>query len=115
MMIEAVSHSGHEIEVLGRSIGGGNIIITEINGMEVEVTGEYPTIIIQHHDQPGVISDVARVLSQLGINIANMKVFRRSRGDKNAFMCIECDERMTPDMKSILLRLCPAVRELMIV
>ncbi|MBR4659048.1 MAG: L-serine ammonia-lyase, iron-sulfur-dependent subunit beta [Clostridia bacterium] len=115
VMIEAVGQNGHEIEVLGRSIGGGNIIITEINGMEVEVTGEYPTIIIQHHDQPGVISDVARVLSQLGINIANMKVFRRSRGDKNAFMCIECDERMTPDMKSILLRLCPAVRELMIV
>ena len=113
--IEAVDSSGHETEVVGRSIGGGNILITEINGLEVEVTGEYPTIIIRHQDQPGVISDVARVLSQLGINIANMKVFRRSRGDRNAFMCIEADEPMTPDMKDILMRLCPAVQELMIV
>jgi len=113
--IEAVDTSGRESEVIGRSIGGGNILITQINGLEVEVTGDYPTIIIRHHDQPGVISDVARVLSQLGINIANMKVFRRSRGDTDAFMCIESDERMTPDMKDIILRLCPAVQELMII
>ena len=113
--IEAIDAHGHETEMLGRSIGGGNILITEINGLEVEVTGDYPTIIIRHHDQPGVISDVARVLSQLGINIANMKVFRRSRGDRNAFMCMETDERMTPDMKDIIMRLCPAVQELMVV
>lgn len=113
--IEAVDVNGRRTEVVGRSVGGGNILITEINGLPVEVTGDYPTIIIQHHDEPGVISDVARVLSQLGVNIANMKVFRRSRGDSNAFMCIETDERVTPEMKGILMRLCPAVHELMII
>lgn len=113
--IEAVSAEGRETELIGRSIGGGNILITEINGLPVEVTGEYPTIIIQHHDEPGVISDVSRVLSQLGVNIANMKVFRRSRGDNKAFMCIESDEPVTPDMRGIIMRLCPAVKELMII
>ncbi|MCR5809051.1 MAG: L-serine ammonia-lyase, iron-sulfur-dependent subunit beta [Clostridiales bacterium] len=113
--IEAVDVNGKETEVVGVSVGGGNILITEINHLAVEVTGDYPTLIIQHHDMPGVISDVCRVLAQLGVNIAYMKVFRHGRGDDDAFMCIESDEPVTPDMQQILLRLCPAVRELMVI
>ena len=96
-------------------MGGGNILITEINGLEVEVTGDYPTLIIQHHDEPGVISDVSRVLAQLGVNIAYMKVFRRGKGDTGAYMCIESDNPVTPDMQQIIRRLCPAVHNLMVI
>lgn len=113
--IEAEDVNGVVTEVVGRSIGGGNILITEINGLSVEVTGDYPTLIIQHHDVPGVISDVSRVLAQLNINIAYMKVFRRSRGDSEAYMCIESDNPVTPDMQVILRRLCPAVHNLMVI
>ena len=113
--IEAVDVNGRETEVVGRSIGGGNILITEINGLEVEVTGDYPTLIIQHHDVPGVISDVSRVLAQLNVNIAYMKVFRHGRGDTDAYMIIESDNPVTPDMQAIIRRLCPAVNELMVI
>ena len=113
--IEATDVNGRETEVVGRSIGGGNILITRINGLDVEVTGDYPTLIIQHHDVPGVISDVSRVLAQLGVNIAYMKVFRRGRGDSKAYMCIESDNPVTPDMQEIIRRLCPAVNELMVI
>lgn len=113
--IEAVDVTGRETEMIGLSIGGGNILITEINGLEVEVRGDYPTIIIQHRDMPGVISDVSRVLAQLNVNIAYMKVFRHGRGDTDAYMIIESDEPVTADMQAIIRRLCPAVNELMVI
>lgn len=77
-------------EIVGSSIGGGNILITQINGLDVEFTGEYPTLVIRHIDKPGVIADVTSLLEEFGINIAFMKVFRQSRG-KDAFMLIEID------------------------
>lgn len=107
--------NGKETDVTGRSVGGGNILITKINGLDVEVTGEYPTLIIQHHDMPGVISDVSRVLAQLGVNIANMRVFRRGKGDNEAYMVIESDEPVTPDMPAIIMRLCPAVHDMTVI
>lgn len=113
--IDAVDVNGKRTTVVGRSVGGGNILITEINGLDVEVTGDYPTLIIQHHDVPGVISDVSRVLAQLGVNIAYMKVFRHGRGDMDAYMCIETDNAVTPDMQAIIRRLCPDVHELMVI
>lgn len=113
--IEAVGADEKTTEIVGRSVGGGNILITEINGLEVEVTGDYPTLIIQHHDEPGAISDVCRVLAQLGVNIAYMKVFRHGRGDSEAYMCIESDNPVTPDMQAIIQRLCPAVHNMMVI
>ena len=107
--------NGKETDVTGRSVGGGNILITKITGLDVEVTGEYPTLIIQHHDMPGVISDVSRVLAQLGVNIANMRVFRRGKGDNEAYMVIESDEPVTPDMPAIIMRLCPAVHDMTVI
>ena len=49
--------------ITGSSIGGGNVIVTEINGMEIEFTGEYPTLIINHRDRPGMISKVSTIIS----------------------------------------------------
>ena len=115
VLIEATDVNGRETRIIGRSVGGGNILITEINGLKVEVTGDYPTLIIQHHDVPGVISDVSRVLAQLEVNIAYMKVFRHGRGDTDAYMCIESDNPVTPDMQQIIRRLCPAVHNLMVI
>ena len=113
--IDAVDVNERQTEIVGRSVGGGNILITEINGLDVEVTGDYPTLIIQHHDVPGVISDVSRVLAQLNVNIAYMKVFRHGRGDADAYMCIESDNPVTQDMQTIIRRLCPAVHNLMVI
>lgn len=49
--IKARSRAGRRSEILGCSIGGGSILITQINGTEVEFTGEYPTVIIRYTDQ----------------------------------------------------------------
>lgn len=75
----------------GASIGGGKVLITEINGMSVEFTGQYPTIISQHHDEPGVVAHVSAILAENGINIAFLKVFRQVRAGE-ASMVIETDQ-----------------------
>lgn len=85
--------AGNKIEIQGSSIGGGSILITEVDGEEIEFSGEYPTIIIKHRDVPGMISKVTTVMSEHGINIAFMKVFRSKKGS-NAAMVFETDSEI---------------------
>ena len=82
---------GVHTQVRGVSIGGGSILITNINGVDVELTGEYPTLIVHHMDRPGLIADTTRALVEDAINIAFMSVFRKNRGGES-FMVIETDQ-----------------------
>jgi len=85
---------GTKFEVVGSSIGGGNIIITEINGDKVEFTGDYPTLIVKQRDVKGMISSVTAILASQNINIATMRVTRRAKG-KEALMIIETDAEIS--------------------
>jgi L-serine dehydratase len=84
---------GKKTEVTGCSIGGGNIRVVQINGLSVEFTGEYPTLVIRHLDRPGVIAEVSSLMGRFNINIAFMRVFRQSKG-QDAFMIIETDNEI---------------------
>lgn len=81
---------GSITEVTGSSIGGGNIVVFNIDGQNVEFTGERPTILTQHRDLPGVISKISSILYEENINIANMRVYRSGKG-KMATMALETD------------------------
>ena len=94
-IIEDIDGVFHEI--VGSSIGGGSIKITEVNGSVVEFTGEYPTLIISHKDVPGAVSKVTAIVYEHNINIAFMKVFRTERG-KAARMVFEMDSPITKDI-----------------
>ncbi|MBL4936785.1 L-serine ammonia-lyase, iron-sulfur-dependent subunit beta [Clostridium sp. YIM B02515] len=84
------TYDDNVVEVMGSSIGGGNIIIKEVDGEKIEFTGEYPTLIIKHVDVPGIISKVSSIIYEAKINIATMKVYRSSRGSE-ATMIFETD------------------------
>lgn len=73
------------------SIGGGRILITKLNGMDVNFSAEMNTLIVYNLDQPGCVSDVAHVLSRKKINIATMQLFRDKRGGY-AVMVVETDQ-----------------------
>lgn len=88
--IKTVNAKGEEAELVGASIGGGNIIVTEINGMRVKFTGEYPTLVVRHQDVPGVINSVTSILAKEKINVAFMRVFRHAKR-QDAYMVIETD------------------------
>ncbi|QEK12902.1 L-serine ammonia-lyase, iron-sulfur-dependent, subunit beta [Crassaminicella thermophila] len=77
-------------EITGSSVGGGNILIFDIDGTQVEFTGDNPTIITKHRDVPGVIWHISKVLFEKNINIGNMKVFQKKKG-LEATMVIETD------------------------
>lgn len=65
--------------VQGSSIGGGNILITDINGTEIEYRGERPTIIAKYIDKRGIISRITSLFAISGINIADMSVLRNGK------------------------------------
>lgn len=95
-IIELVGTSGRSIKVQGASIGGGNIIISNINDYEVSLSGKYPSIIIVHQDMPGVVNGVTAALARYNINIAYMKVSRSEKGAE-ALMNIEVDDSISDE------------------
>lgn len=78
------------VTVMGSSIGGGNIIILEVDEEKLEFTGEYPTLIVKHIDVLGLISKVTSLIYEEGTNIASMSVFRSKKGSE-ATMIFETD------------------------
>ena len=80
--------TGNTVSLLGSSIGGGNILVKEVNGMEVSITGQHTTLIVLHRDAPGTIAAVTEVMADAGVNICNFRLSRQSRGGE-AVMTIE--------------------------
>jgi L-serine dehydratase len=89
--------NGAGCEIQGASIGGGNILVTEINGMAVSVTGQYNTLLILHHDKPGTIATVTNFMAYSGINIGNFRLSRPKKGGE-AVMTIEVDGDVPEDL-----------------
>ena len=87
-----VKKGTHEMSVTGISIGGGSILVSELNGFTVSLTMGMPTFVIVHRDVPGVIAKVTTCFSNSHINIAQMNVTREARGEK-AIMIIEVDSK----------------------
>lgn len=87
--------NGDRIQVIGTSIGGGNVAITEVNGYQVRLSGEFPALVTVHADMPGVIQRVTNILAEHAVNVAFMTVARQQKG-KDAFMTIEGDHEVPP-------------------
>ena len=87
-----IKNKTKSMSIKGISIGGGNIQVTELNGFNVALNLNTPTLIIVHQDVPGMIAKVTDSLSKHNINIAQMNVTRENSGEK-AIMIIEIDSR----------------------
>jgi len=99
VVIELEGETGKKVSITGSSIGGGNVVIKRINNLEVEFTGQYYTLIVQHYDKPGVIAMVTTLLGENEVNIAAMRVYRSYRGGI-AFMVIETDQEISEELVS---------------
>ncbi len=97
---------GEEGVVQGASVGGGNILVSLINGMHVAFTGENNTILVMHRDKPGVIAAVTHLMhfEYADLNISNFHLSRERKGG-DAIMTIEIDG-LPPE------GLVPAIREI---
>jgi L-serine dehydratase len=69
------------LTLVGSSIGGGNIVINEIDGSALEISGQYPVIIATYKDVKGMISKITGVIASHEVNTATLKVSRSSKGE----------------------------------
>lgn len=101
--IRMVGISGRVMTVRGESIGGGKVRIVKINGVDVDFTGEYGTVIVIQKDYPGVVAHITRCLSDLGVNIAFMRLFRESKHE-TAYTIVESDEHVPQKVRDEILK-----------
>lgn len=104
--IDFVTTDGNKGEVLASSIGGGNIIVSRVNGMKVDFNGSSNTILVMHTDKPGVIASVTNMMhwEYEDLNISNFSLSRQEKGGE-AIMTIETDnlppETIIEDIRKI--------------
>ena len=89
--LELTGHSGKALSIVASSLGGGRIMVVEMNGLRVSFSGDLPTLIVQNRDQPGHVRDVSGVLADDGVNIATLHLYRDYPGG-SAVMIIETDK-----------------------
>ena len=89
--------NGERAVVEGASVGGGNILVSKLNGLRVSFTGECDTYLIRHYDRPGVIAAVTNFMMYCGLNINNFRLSREKKGGE-ALMMIEVDGNATEEL-----------------
>ena len=97
--ITLTARDGHQVSLRGSSIGGGNILVTRVNGMEVSLNGQHTTLIVLHRDAPGTIAAVTELMADQGVNICNFRLARKTRGGP-AIMTIEIDGHFETDLNA---------------
>lgn len=93
VLLKLTGENGKELEVIGESLGGSIINIAQIDGLPANISGDYPTLIASNMDVPGMVAKVSKVLYDADINIAQMHLYRASRG-KNSVLIAECDQEI---------------------
>lgn len=101
--------NGGESVVVGSSLGGAQILITEIDGFPTEYRALSPTLLITQQDRQGVINKITSVLAALDINIGVMKVSRKDKGSI-ASCIIETDEQIPAEVGELLSRIPQIIR-----
>lgn len=90
VVLTVTAPDGRQVSVQAASVGGGEILIQKIDGMEVEFSGHENTLVIPHHDALGMIAGISGAVAESKLNIATMQVFRQSVGSR-ALAVLELD------------------------
>jgi L-serine dehydratase len=94
--------AGNTLDMRGVSIGGGAAVIHRINGIDVNITGEHTSVVVQQIDKTGVLAHISSVLAANHINIATVSLHRtKKRGD--AFTVMETDSEVCDNIRDQLL------------
>lgn len=78
------------LTLVAASVGGGNVLLQEINGLAVAISGTLETLIFWHQDTPGFLARITAVLACVQINVASIRTSRVERGE-TAITAIEID------------------------
>ena len=100
-VLELEGVSGKRLIMRAASTGGGRIRVDHLNGVDVNFTGMFNTLIVQHQDIAGEVAAVTHQLADARINIANMSLCRAKRGG-DALMVIETDQKIPPVARALI-------------
>ncbi|MEE3331038.1 MAG: phosphoglycerate dehydrogenase [Myxococcota bacterium] len=90
--------------ISGAVFHGGQPRIVRIDDFMLEAIPEGPTLLIQNHDQPGVVGTVGTILGEEGCNISRMQLaLVRERNEAAMLVNIDTspDERVLDRLRSI--------------
>ena len=76
--VEVWDGTGKHLVMQAASLGGGRILVQQLDGIDVSFTGDYHTLLIRNQDEFGAVAAVTGQLSRMRINVANMSLCRRS-------------------------------------
>ncbi len=104
MLTLSASTDKGPISVSGAVLAPGEPRILKLGGLRIDVRPQGKMIVIANTDAPGVIGRVGTLLGKSGVNIADMRVGRRSvQGE--AVMVLNVDENASPAVRGELSRL----------
>jgi len=100
VVLELFDSQGRDsLTLRAASIGGGSILINEINGYQVGLSGELEALLIFHRDEVGVIAGITSILASKAINIAATSSHRKEKGEE-ALLVVEIDGAIPPSVIS---------------
>lgn len=108
-----VEWDGGNRTISGTLFGGEHPRIVQVSDYHVDVEPVGNMLIMMNEDVPGVIGKVGTLLGEHGVNIAEWRLGRASRGDMAlAFINLDSD---LPDQAIAALQALPAIRKLKLV
>ncbi len=102
-VLRLTGERGGQLTMQAASLGGGRIRVDGLDGQDAQFTGEMRTLIVYHTDAPGKVAEVAGLLSDRGVNIATMQLYRDQRGGR-AIMVLMIDQPLDEDALALLRR-----------
>ena len=88
--MEVTNSQGRTIRLQAASVGGGEIVVQSVDGLETGITGHANTLVMTYRDTPGMIALISGEVAASHINIATMRVSRSSAGGE-AMVTLELD------------------------
>lgn len=96
--ITVTDEAGCVVCVRGESIGGGAAVITRLDGIDVQITGEHTSVVVRQRDEAGVLAHIAQCIADARVNIAIARMFRERRGQV-AYTVLECDQIVSAEVR----------------
>lgn len=95
--MEMLLEDGSKSSLKGASIGGGNIKLTEMDGLALDFNGARSAVVLEIKDIPGAVSFVTGLLAHNNTNIAMMSTNKPAKSDYT-FVTIETDTNLDKEI-----------------
>jgi L-serine dehydratase len=97
VVMELMNCEGRSIRLQAASIGGGEIVIQSVDGLETAISGHISTLVLTYRDTPGMIARISGEVAASHLNIATMRVSRSTAGGE-AMVTLELDGEADPEL-----------------